>query len=77
MVMCSMIGCSSRSGRDKGTSLYSLPKVRKDRGEREEALLAERRRLWLAAISREELKFENPLLHERVCAKHFIKGMNK
>ena len=53
MVLCVVIGCSKRSGRDKDVSFYRIPKVIAHRGKQEYELTKKRRAGFLAAISRD------------------------
>ena len=43
MVLCVVIGCSKRSGRDKDVSFFRIPKVISNRGKREHELTKRRR----------------------------------
>lgn len=56
MVLCLVLGCSKRSGRDKDVSFYRVPKVIASRGKQEYELTKRRRAGFLAAISRDRLK---------------------
>ena len=71
-VICCIIGCSNRSGRDK-VSFYSIPTIIKNQGEKTQALSEERRHLWLRRISRAE----TPTNNWRVCSKHFHSGRSQ
>ena len=73
MVLCVVVGCSSRFGRDKGVSFYRIPTVVTTRGSAERELTQKCRDGYLAAISRDDLK-EKILQNDRICAKHFISG---
>ena len=73
MVLCVVVGCSSRSGREKGVSFYRIPTVVTTRGSAERELTQKRRDGYLAAISRDDLT-EKILQNDRICAKHFISG---
>jgi len=73
MVLCLIVGCHARSGRDKSTSFFRVPKIRKNSGEIAEELSIERRRKWLAAISRDDLT-DQILENDRVCCRHFLSG---
>lgn len=73
MVFCIILGCSTRSCRDKGFSFSRVPAVVKNRGELEEELSTERRRRWISAISREHLT-DKILDSQRVCSRHFVSG---
>ena len=72
MVICAIVGCSNRSGRDK-SSFFRLPAVIKHQGQQMFEITTERRKAWLAAICRADMtadKLENVF----VCQKHFCKG---
>jgi len=73
MVQCVVVGCSSRSERDKDVSFYRIPSIRNGRSQREHELSTKRRVGWLAAISRDDLT-EYCLEEGRVCSRHFISG---
>jgi len=68
---CAIVGCGSRSGRDKGVSFYRLPAEVTHQGERTLELSTKRRDLWMARINRANFK---PSEHTRVCSKHFVVG---
>ena len=63
MVIYVHINCSKWSEVDKDISIYRIPAVRKDRGERRDG--------YLAAISRENLDV-NSLVKYRICSRLFI-----
>lgn len=72
-MFCAIIGCGNRGMRDKSKSFYCLPAIIECEGEKTRELSENRRRCWLAAINRADIKPENyPYL--RVCSDHFIKG---
>lgn len=73
MVLCVVIGCSSRSGRDKGVSFFRIPTVVTTRGSAEKELTQKRRDGYLAAISRGDLT-EKIVNNDRICSKHFVSG---
>ncbi|KXJ26094.1 hypothetical protein AC249_AIPGENE6476 [Exaiptasia diaphana] len=73
MVLCLFVGCHARSGRDKDVSFYRVPAIDRNHGEQAEELSIERRRKWLAAISRDGLT-EQILKNDRVCSRHFVSG---
>ena len=73
MPMCLIVGCSRKSGRDKGVRLYRVPAVITNQGPEVEELSIERRRLWISAISRDDLT-EKILNSDRVCDQHFRSG---
>ena len=70
MPMCLIVGCSRKTGRDKGIRLYRVPAVVTNQGPEVEELSTERRRLWISAISRDDLT-EKILSSDRVCDQHF------
>ena len=43
MVLCLVVGCSKRSGRDKDVSFYRVPKIITNKGPRKEELSRQRR----------------------------------
>jgi len=72
--MCLIVGCSRKSGRDKGIRLYRVPAVVTNQGpEVEELSTDERRRRWISAISCYDLT-EKILNNDRVCDQHFHFG---
>lgn len=73
MVLCLMINCHNRTGRDKDIKFYVVPSIIKNQGEKAEELSIERRTRWLSAISRDKLS-ESVLRHDRVCSRHFVSG---
>ena len=73
MVLCVVVGCSKRSGRDRDVSFYRIPKVIKSRGEEREQLSEKRRSGFLAAIMRADLT-EKILVNDRICSRHFLSG---
>ncbi len=58
-VLCLVLGCSKRSGRDKDVSFYRIPKVITTRGKQEYELTKKRRGGFISAISRDGLKEYN------------------
>ena len=70
---CLMIGCSNDKKSCPNLSFCRVPAIIKNEGEAAEILSAERRRLWLAAISRDDLT-EKILKNDRVCGRHFVSG---
>ena len=61
------------SGGDKRIRLYRVPAVVTNQGPEVEELSIERRRLWISAISRDDLT-EKILNNDRVCDQHFHSG---
>ena len=52
MVLCLIVGCSKRSGRDKNVSFYRIPKVITRKGPRIEELSRRRRTGFISAFTR-------------------------
>ncbi|PFX14832.1 hypothetical protein AWC38_SpisGene17387 [Stylophora pistillata] len=73
MVLCMVVGCGNRSGRDKGIYFARVPSVVTNQGEEAEILSQERRSRWISAISRADLTDEI-LYNDRVCGRHFVSG---
>ena len=73
MVLCLIVGCGSKSGRDKGLYFARVPSVVTNQGEEAQKLSEERRSRWISAISRDDLT-EEILENDRVCEKHFVSG---
>ena len=67
MVLCLIVGCSKRSGRDKDVSFYRVPKIITNKGPRKEELSRRRRAGFIAAISRHDLT-DSILENDRVCS---------
>ena len=70
MVLCSIVGCSNRSGRDK-ISYHRLPAIIYHQGEQMLMISTERHQAWLAAISRADLT-EDRLHNVCMCSRHFV-----
>ena len=73
MVICAVIKCGNRSGRDKGKRFFRLPSVISHQGEKALELSGRRQREWLARIRRKDIRpdqYENT----RVCSDHFVSG---
>ena len=75
MVFCIMLNCGNDNRRVKGT-YCRVPVVRENEGRAERERTEERRRLWLKAISRDDLT-DSILTHERVCFRHFVSGKRR
>ena len=73
MPMCLIVGCSRKTGGDKGIRLYRVPAVVANQGPDVEEFSIGRRRLWMSAISCDDLT-EKILNRERVCDQHFHSG---
>ena len=74
MVICAIIGCSNRSGRDK-VRFFRLPAVVKHQGEQMFSVTTKQRCAWLKAISRDDLT-EDKLSNVFVCEMHFEQRKN-
>ena len=73
MVLCIVVGCANRSGRDKGIYFAHVPTVFTNQGEEAEILSQERRSRWISAISSADLTDEI-LNNDCVCGRHFVSG---
>lgn len=73
MVVCVVVNCGNRGMRDKDKHFYRLPAIITREGPKTEKLSEERRRAWLAAINRAEMKAES-YPYVRVCSDHFHNG---
>ena len=73
MVLCLIVGCGCKSGRDKGLYFARVPSLVTNQGEEAQQLSEERRSRWISAISRDDLT-EEILENDRVCEKHFVSG---
>ena len=72
MVLCAVVGCSSKSGKHKGLGFFRIPKIITDQGEEPEELTTRRRNEWISAVSRGDAANKRVLESERVCSKHFV-----
>ena len=70
MVLCMIVGCANRSGRDNGVHFARVPSVVTNQGKEAENLSRERRSRWISAISRDDLT-DDILENDRVCGRHF------
>ncbi|CAL1269443.1 unnamed protein product [Larinioides sclopetarius] len=76
MVMCGMIGCSKRSGRDK-VSFYRLPGIQRCSDPAKKDLQLVRRAVWLTRICRKDiLNDEKKLKHFRIYEPAALKDIN-
>ena len=73
MVFRLIVGCGSKSTRDKALNFSRVPSVVTNQGEEAEKLTKERRSLWISAISWDNLT-EEILAKDRVCGQHFVSG---
>ena len=51
MVLCVVVGCSSKSGKHKGFKLFRIPKVITNQGEEQEKLTTRRRNERISTVS--------------------------
>ena len=72
MVLCCVVDCSKRSGRDK-VMFFRIPAVITQWGAQERELSERRRRDFLAAIGRADLN-GTKLSNARICSLHFVSG---
>ena len=73
MVICAVLGCMNRSGKDKNKCFFRLPSVVTHQGERTLELSKRRQVEWLAKIRRQDIRPEK-YANTRVCSDHFISG---
>ncbi len=73
MVICAIVGCVNRSGRDKENSFFRHPTVLTHQGPQTQELSKKRQELWVARIRRGDLKTEQ-YPNTRVCSDHFAGG---
>ena len=74
MVLCVVVGCSSKSGKHKGVGFFRIPKIITNQGEEQEELTTRRRNEWISPVSRGDATNKRVLESERVCSKHFVFG---
>ena len=74
-LICAVIGCNSKMGKDCGKQFFRIPPQIKCNPENKSRydLMTERRRKWLANISRSDLSSDK-VKYTRVCSDHFISG---
>ncbi len=72
-MLCVIVGCSKRSGRDKDVSFYRIPKVVTGKGESILQLTTKHRASYLSAIQRLDLT-QKIICNDRICSRHFISG---
>ena len=73
MPICGVIGCANRPGVAQ-CSFHRTPKVIVNQGDDTRQLSEERRRLWKAAIRRQDIATEAKWDRMLVCSKHFVNG---
>ena len=73
MVICCVVNCSNRSGRDKEISFFRIPAIILHLSEQERQLTEKRQRGFLAAIGRKDL-IGPKLGNARICSEHFVSG---
>ena len=60
MVLCVVVGCSSKSGKHKGLGFFRIPKIITNQGEEQKELTTRRRNEWISAVrSRRRYKQES------------------
>ena len=69
---CCIVGCTNRSGRDKGVSFYHIPAIILNQGKQTAELSSKRQLQWIASINRKDWV---PSGNSRVCSAHFISGI--
>ena len=68
MVLCVVIGCLKRSGRERDVAFFRIPKIVTHRGKQEYEMTKKRLAGFLAAISREGLENRRVLENDRFCS---------
>ena len=53
MVLCAVVGCSSKSEKHKGLKLFRIPKVIKNQGEEQEKLTTRKRNERISTVSQD------------------------
>ena len=71
IVLCLIVGCGRKTGRDKRIYFARVPSIVTNQGEKAEELSEGRRSRWISVISHNDLN-EEILEHDRVCEKHFV-----
>ncbi|XP_046560073.1 uncharacterized protein LOC124269100 [Haliotis rubra] len=71
-VSCAVFKCSNRATRDK-KRFVRFPAIISNSDEKTRDLSQKRRRLWFAAVNREDLAFKDTK-YMRVCSDHFVGG---
>ena len=66
MVFCLIVGCASKSTREKDLKFFQVPSMVTNQGEEAEKLLRERRSLWISAISQDDVT-EQIIANDQVC----------
>ena len=77
MVLCLVISCGNKTRKKRSNvekvRFFRVPRVIVNQGEYTKELTSERRRMWISAISREDLT-DDILDRDRVCSQHFVSG---
>ena len=77
MVLCLVISCGNKTGKKRSkvekVRFFRVPRVIVNQGENTGELTSEGRRMWISAISREDLT-DDILERVRVCSQHFVSG---
>ena len=71
---CAVFGCSNNSSREDDKHYYVFRTVISHCGQQTTELSKKRQDMWLAAISRDDLRMDK-LSTYRICSDHFITGM--
>lgn len=66
------VGCSSNSGKHKGSGFSRTPKVITNQGEEQEEITTRRRNEWISVVSCGDATSKRVLEKEKVCSKHFV-----
>ena len=71
--LCCIVSCSNKQRKGLNLSFFRIPALIKNEGPRAQELSERRRRLWFAAINREDASWKK-VDGWRVCSTHFICG---
>ena len=72
MVLCVVVGCSSKSGKHKGLGFFHIPKIITNQREEQEELATRRRNEWISVGNRDDATSKTVIESERLCSKHFV-----
>ena len=73
MVMCTIVGCASKSGQDKGVYFARVLSIVTNQGKKAQKFSRHRRSRWILAKNRDDLT-NNILENDWMCGRHFVSG---
>ena len=74
MVLCIVVGCGSKSEKQKGKGFFCILSVITTQGQEFKNITTERRERSISAISQDNTRTKDVLESERVCGRHFVSG---